>query len=230
MKRFVYILTGLVLVGCWAAPAACGGVVLASNTWDSTIEDWSADEGHVDVHHDTGSGGFLETTFDSGRGPGEIETIVYQRASTLFAGNWTDTMWIEFDFFAQDETPDFLELRFEGTASGDYWGYLLTPSSPVGDWTTYSVALDHADTQWFHGEGTSRGSESDFLDDLGAIDWVGVYINDGTVDGNRYGLDNFQLMVPEPAEYALAFSALAVTWLSVRKRRQKGVETSDAAG
>jgi hypothetical protein len=229
MKRCVYILSVLVLFGCGFVPAACGGVVLASNTWDSTIEGWNADELYVNVDHDAGYDGFLETTFASGRSVGETESIVYQDATAFFAGGWTNTMWIEFDFFAQDETPDFLDLQFRGVGENASWGYHLTPSSTVGDWTTYSVALDHAG--WYYGDGTSSESESVFLDDLGTIDWVGVYIYDGSVnDAHSYGLDNFQLMVPEPAEYALAFSALAVTWLSVRKRRKKGVETSDAAG
>ena len=236
MKRFAYILTGLVLVGCWAAPVVHGAVVLASNTWDTTTESWDAFEDYIDVTHDnTGSGnpdGFLDIAFEAGHGSAsEIEAIVYQDAGSFFAGGWTNSMWIEFDFFAQDDTPDFLELRFRGTTSGDYWSYLLTPSSFVGTWTTYSVMLDHSDTQWFYGEGLAgHGSESDFLDDLGTIDWLGIFIQDGSDDANRYGLDNFQLMVPEPAEYALALSALAVIGLSVRKKRKKGVDTPDARG
>ena len=72
---------------------------------------------------------------------------------------------------------------------------------------------------WYYGE--FGGSEATFLSDLANIDWIGIYIFDDDTDANNYGLDNFQLMVPEPAEYALAFSALAVTWLSIRRKRKK---------
>ena len=217
MYRLWAILTGIVVLASGSAvPTVWANVVLGSNTWDTTTEDWDADEDYVDVYHDAADGGFLGVTITNSVGPGEVDTTVYTSATNLFAGAWTNSMWVEFDFWAETVAPFDLEVWFRGTG-GDIWSYNLTPSG-VGSWTDYSVSLGFSG--WVYGEGTSNPGEGVFLSDLAAIDWIGVYIYDGSEGNHTFGLDNWQLMVPEPAEYVLALSALAVIGLSLRKRRK----------
>jgi hypothetical protein len=62
-------------------------------------------------------------------------------------------------------------------------------------------------------------TEEQFLSDLSGIDWVGIYINRNTAIQQFYGIDNFSLMIPEPAQMImLAFSLLAV-WIAVRRKQ-----------
>jgi hypothetical protein len=226
MKRFTYIVMGCALaVMCSVMPVVYANVILGEEHWDSGLGSpaWTENQSYVDLAN---SSGYLGINYTGSRGPGEAETTVYMDdPGAFFAGNWGDTAennhtWIEFDFWADDNTPLDLELRFEGT-SDDVWRYDLSTASLGSGWAGFSAALVYDD--WWYGE--SGGSDVEtFLDDLNNIEWIGIYILDSDTDANEYGLDDFQLMVPEPTEYALAFSALAVTWLSVRRKRKKGVD------
>ncbi|MBL7078007.1 MAG: hypothetical protein ISS31_11120 [Kiritimatiellae bacterium] len=227
MKRVSSILMGLaLLVVCSVTPAVYANVILAEELWDAgTVGSptWGEDQSYVTTTHSDGSGeGYLDIEYDPSRGAGAAETVVYTDASAFFAGNWQEVSedggWIEFDFWADENIPYYFELRFEGT-SGDVWRYDLSTAGLGSGWTDFNASLAWNESLWYYGE--FGGSEATFLSDLANIDWIGIYIFDDDTDANNYGLDNFQLMVPEPAEYALAFSALAVTWLSIRRKRKK---------
>jgi hypothetical protein len=235
MKRFLSIVVGLALLGlCSVTQEACAYVVLAAEDFEIDIPggdpdgdgnpDWVSDQGFVTVGHGDDGDGYLDIEYDPGRGAGEAESVTYTDASAFFAGDWQEVSedyggWIQFDFFADENTPYDFELRFEGT-SGDVWRYDLSTASLGSSWVEFSASLVYNDSLWYYGE-FGGGTEATFLSDLANIDWIGIYIYDDDTDANNYGLDNFQLMVPEPAEYALAFSALAVTWLSMRRKRKK---------
>ena len=228
MKRFLSIVMGLALLGvCSVAPEVYANVILSEELWnDGNVgtPTWGADEAFVTIDHSDGSGdGYLDIEYDLGRGAGEAESVVYTDASSFFSGAWDDASedgaWIEFDFWADENTPFDFELRFEGT-SGDVWRYDLSTASLGSGWADFMVDMAYNDSLWYYGE-FGGGTEATFLSDLANIDWIGIYIYDDDTDANNYGLDNFQLMIPEPAEYALALSALAVTWLSMRRKRKQ---------
>jgi len=234
MKRYLSIVMGLALLGlCSVAPAVYASVVVAEELWndgDVGTPTWGSDQSFVTIDHSDGVGdGYLDIEYDAGRGAGEAEAVVYTDASAFFSGAWDDASgdgaWIEFDFFADENTPYDFELRFEGT-SGDVWRYDLSTAGLGSGWADFNASLAWNDSLWYYGE-FGGGDENTFLSDLAAIDWIGIYIYDDHTDANNYGLDNWQLMVPEPTEYALAFSALAVTWLSVRRKRKQ--KASDEA-
>ncbi|MDP6490650.1 MAG: hypothetical protein QGG69_02625 [Kiritimatiellia bacterium] len=225
MKRFSYILMGCaLLLMCSVMPVVHANVILGEEHWDSGLgsPEWTENESYVSLVDD--SSGYLEINYTGSRGPGQAETTVYMEdPEVFFTGNWGDTAennhtWIEFDFWADDNAPLDFELRFEGT-SGDVWRYDLSTASLGSGFVNFSAALTYSD--WYYGEFGGSDVET-FLSDLNAIDWIGIYIFDDDTAANEYRLDDFQLMVPEPAEYALAFSALAVTLLSVRRKRKKG--------
>lgn len=235
MKLLSYmILAVAVAMVCGGGTVAHAYVVLEDEQWDDGANyplgdpAWGSDEGYVTEDHSTGDGaGYLDIGYDAGRNAGgEAVAVVYTAASDFFAGNWRelseeDGAWMEFDFWADENVPLDLELRFEGT-SGDVWRYDFSTDDLGSGWSGFYASLTYDESLWYYGTANDEG-EATFLDDLFNIDWIGVYIYDqGTAD-NNYGLDDWQLMVPEPAEYALAVSALMVVWLSVRRKRKQAI-------
>jgi hypothetical protein len=75
-------------------------------------------------------------------------------------------------------------------------------------------------------------TEAQYLADLASIDWIGVYIYRNTADLQIYGIDDFKLMIPEPAEYLVLALALATTGLSLHRKRlqPEPVRPSDRSG
>jgi hypothetical protein len=216
-------------------PGVYAYVVLTNETFDSDTGDpeWDAIEDFVSVTWDPGGGdGYLKIQYDAGRGAGQAESTTYTDASAFFVGDWKEVSedqdgFVQFDFWADDNTPYDLELRFKG-ASDDLWRYNLSTAALGSGWVNYTASLVWNDSLWYHGELPGGGGEQIFLNDLELIDWIGIYIYDDDTAGNVYRLDNFQLMTPEPAEYALAISALAVTWLSLRRKRKQKVAAQAA--
>jgi len=225
MKPFLSIVMGIALcVVCSVAPGVYADIMLAGEdfTGDAGDPAWGSDQGFVSVGDDTGDG-FLDIDYDADRGAGEAEAVIYTDASAFFTGDWDDASadgaWIAFDFWADDNVPYDFELRFEGS-SGDVWRYDLSTASLGSGSVDFTASLAWDDSLWYYGEFGGEG-EATFLSDLANIDWIGIYIYDDDTDANAYGLDNFELWVPEPAEYALALSALVVTWLSIRRKRKQ---------
>ncbi len=229
MTRFSHRVMGLaLLVLCSVTPVVYPNIILGNEDFESGVGSptWGADQGYVTITHGDGldgHDGYLDIEYDPSRGAAEADSVVYTDADAFFTGAWDDASedgaWIEFDFWADDNTPHDFELRFEGT-SGEVWRYDFSTASLGAGWASFNASLAWNDSLWYYGE-FGGGSEATFLNDLQNIDWIGIYINDDDyTDANNYGLDNWQLMVPEPAEYALAFSALAVMWLSVRRKRK----------
>ena len=72
-------------------------------------------------------------------------------------------------------------------------------------------------------DGTDRSytgaTEDQFLSDLNSRDWIGAETFRGSKDTQAFGIDNFMLMVPEPAEWLMLLIALLVTHHATRKRR-----------
>jgi len=62
------------------------------------------------------------------------------------------------------------------------------------------------------------GAQEQFLNDLAAIDWIGMGVRRGAGDAREYGLADSHLMVPEPGETMLLGAALASAALALRRR------------
>ena len=212
---------GLIGALAVAATVACGDPIVALNDWnDGTLQGWAEDQAWVSLSNPgsggIGDSGYLATQFAAGRGLGQEETVVYVSSDSLFAGTWTEDMWIEFDFWAEDVAPGAIGVQWESD-DGTLWEQTVFDSSvdtlSLQTWTSFQASLEYS--YW---SSVGSPSEQEYLDDLASINWVGVYVFDGTGDGNLYGLDDFKLMVPEPSEYALAGAALLMMLLSVRRR------------
>lgn len=227
--RFLRALRLAAMCALCLMSARADALVVASHDWEDSgsLQGWTNPLGESWVHLSNPNaggnpGGYLQVAMDSVVF-NEYETLINVDANGLFTGNWDTDMSIQFDFWAENSTPEEIRIEWGSTAgSGTAWGntvFAAGDSMGLGTWTTLTTAnfMDYMNWDF---QGT--GNQSDFLSDLESIDWIGVYIFRGSSDADTYGLDNFQLMVPEPAESLLLFTALVTTGLGWRKRRKRG--------
>ncbi|MDA0991353.1 MAG: hypothetical protein O3A51_11460 [Verrucomicrobia bacterium] len=201
--------------------------VIKQHTWDMGSHGWTQEFNDVNLTVQPADGnpnGWLSIAFPETSAPEILEEewfdIIRVDSDRLFAGNWDPHFFIRFDFFASNQLPQDLQLQFHST-NNNVWGYNVTDQvTQTQTWTTVEVSLGFS-----AGWGPLPGfddTEEQFLADLSAIDWIGIYIfrEDSSVE--VYGIDNFRLLVPEPEEFAmLAAVFLAFAW-SQRRRREPG--------
>ena len=204
-----------------------GGVIVAQDNWNlGDLENWSADNQSWVTVDNPGSGGidntgFLEITMTetSGNELDEYTAEVRTSASSLFAGTWETNMWIAFDFWAETDQPEYVRVMW-GATNTRTWASTVFDSNdqamPLASWTTLTSPLFMNYMDWGGWE-----NQQTFLDDLAAIDWIGVYIYRGGLEEQMYGIDDFNLMVPEPSQYAMLTVALLAVWGTVRGTRWK---------
>jgi len=211
--------------------SACAIIMPGSKTqdWDTNpaadVGNWSVLGSAASISENTSGGNhWLQIDFPTfGGNPGDewYETVTVP-AYELFAGSWDSTMFLEYDFFAQDTAPAGMQVRFAGT-NGNTWAYdLNTSGTETSQWQTYQASL----SDWEDWRINPFLTESDYLADLESMDWIGIYLYRDGLDAETYGLDDFNLMVPEPAEIAFLGSALAAVVASIRRRKKSSV-TSD---
>ena len=210
-----------------AVPPAPAYIILGSNTWDSSAEDWHSTFHPTDLTPQSSGGhpnGWLQISFPAitadpppaGTDPAWYD-MLYTPATNLFTGTWATNMWVQFDFWSSNEVANTLQVRWQSATNDYVWSYNLTPSS-TQTWATFATPF--ADwTQWILGPGATQDK---YLSDLATIDWIGVYIYRTGTNAQTYGLDNWDLMVPEPAEFLLLGAALVVSLWSLRRQRRNG--------
>jgi hypothetical protein len=216
------------------APAcACADEVVGTvHDWDAppaTPEPWYRQRDVVDLTT-PGSGGhgggYLNVRFPEAGGtlPENAFDIVYTRSSSLFAGQWTHDMWVDFEFKAIDGSspPDHIQIWW-GVDGGNTWMSDDLNFGDVTDWT--KIQGPRFDFENWTADMFGL-DEDDFLTDLGNIDWIGIYIWRGDSSEQIYGIDNFRLMIPEPSEWAMLALALAVSVVAVRRQRRNRVTAS----
>lgn len=229
MIRFVrQLVWRAALFACLGGPVMAASIV-GSFTWDNVgdVEGWTAPGQDWVTLGNPGTGGpggegdgFLKIDMAATPGfPSEGSfALARTPASALFAGTWESDMWVEFDFWAQDVEPEYVEVRWAGD-DGSVWRSTVFDSDEstmqTETWSQLSSAsfTDYAD--WDYG----GGNQEDFVNDLASIDWIGVYVWRSGGDAQRYGIDNFNLMVPEPEEYVMMFASALVILLSIGRRR-----------
>ncbi|MCX7590607.1 MAG: PEP-CTERM sorting domain-containing protein, partial [Kiritimatiellae bacterium] len=139
---------------------------------------------------------------------------VYVDAQALFAGNWTTRHWVEFDFWAEDVVPGAVQLRWAAATNENYWSYNLMVTA-TQTWTHLKATFDDWEAWMYPG-----ATEDQFLADLAAIDWIGVYVLRNSDIEQSYGIDDFTLVVPEPSQWAMLAAALTGSGLSLLRRRR----------
>ena len=230
-SRLHFSLFWLVCAGFFVSVTARADGVLGQHNWDIGAHGWTNEFNYSGLTPLTSGGnpfGQLEISFDATSEPevGEIGwfDVVRVDSDLLFAGNWDTNQQIQFDFFSGATTPHDLQVQFHST-NGNVWSYNVTAQvTQTQAWSNVSAPLMFADA-WGPLPGFSDTSEQ-FLADLGAIDWVGLYIFREEAAAENYGLDNFMLRIgsPEPGEYVLLLAALCVLLLGCRRKPVGGSE------
>jgi hypothetical protein len=208
----------------WAAWPACGTVIIGPQTWDQAaqgLQGWTNEYGSSTLVRQGAGGnpaGWLQIAFapispDTPPGTNWYD-LLYAPASNLFAGSWSTQMWVQFDFWASNQVPNQLALRWQSFTNSYIWSHGFSVVSTQSWITLSSSLLDWED--WVLGPGAS---EDMFLADLSSINWIGVYIERPGPGAQIYGLDNFGLMVPEPSEWAMLAAAALSAWSIYRRRR-----------
>lgn len=212
--RLLYVLA----VCIFAFPlCSMAGVILGEMDWDSGAEGWSSSYTTLD---DGVSQDWLAITFpttvEPESGQDEWSDVIYVQAEDLFAGTWTTDSFIEFDFWAEDETPGALQVQWSSDTNSEVWAMVITPPSSTQEWTTYELSLSDWEDWMYPGS-----TEDQYLSDLSTVDWIGIYIYRDGPDEQTYGLDNFKLTIPEPAEIFMLASAFIASAMSMRKKKKR---------
>jgi hypothetical protein len=225
-KQYVVlaVATAIMCLGMRAwADSAVGGI-----DWESAEGPWTNEYGWTEIEAlgsgGSSGGGFLSVTFPATAEPGpetEWVDIIHTSATNLFTGTWTTDQWIEFDFWASNATPTKLQVQWKSSTNDNIWGFALTPPAE-GSWTTMDRASFQNWTDWQY----PGASAEQFVSDLATIDWIGIYIQREGQGLEDYGIDNFNLMVPEPAEVCMLIAAALCAGLALwRRRRRFGTST-----
>lgn len=227
----------LVLLSALFARSAAASIIVAQESWnDGSTAGWTSSQGWVNLSN-PGSGGindtgYLRATLDAtttGVGDPGAEWYALSKvdASSFFAGNW-EGAWVEFDFLAENVAPAYVQIRWQSSTNSAVWRSTVFNSQKsgmsTGVWTRLGGPALSSSADWNYGGGT----QEQFVNDLASIDWIGVYVFRGTADEQRYGLDDFRLMVPEPGETMMLGAALISAAFSLRRRLRKD-PSGDAA-
>jgi len=204
--------TALILLGefDWNPPDSSDGV-------------WTSDHvGWVNLAYPTSggnTGGFMSVEFPATavpNPPNEWSEVIHSPATNLFAGTYTTSMWFEMDFWASNYVAGAVQFRWKSTTNAEVWRYTVTPPAVTQTWGTVSASLANWNDWKYVG-----ASQAKYLSDLQDIQWIGVYIYRNTANEQTYGIDNFQLWIPEPAEYIMLAAAILTSGMSFRRRRRR---------
>ena len=219
----------LTAVMAFLAVPVWGNSIVGIHDWDTGTHGWSSRDGWVLTNRETAGGnpdGWLSITFtnlSSGApGPHWFDTVSTS-ATNLFAGTWSTTNWIEFDFWASNREPREVQVRFSSTNDPNrIWRSTVfdteTDSLSLETWTPFTASFSN----WEDWRVFSPGyTEANYLADLDQIDWIGVYIYRTTRFDQVYGIDNFALMIPEPVEVCMVVAAMISSTMSLRKKRRR---------
>lgn len=228
------VLTAVCAFFCLAAGSPWADPVLGIHTWETSDHGWTDDSSFVTLERQNSGGepgGWLKATFDETGGPpggdGWYATLS-TKADSLFAGGWHRESWIAFDFWESGMAPDpTVQVRWKSATNSYIWAQTVDIGA-VDGWRSLSASLlDWTDWDTLSPAGAF---EERYLGDLATIDWVGVYIWRSGVGAEYYGLDDFRLVVPEPAETILLGAAMAVSALSMRRKRWGRKEIAGGPG
>jgi hypothetical protein len=209
---------GLLAALCLALAVQRSGAssVIAQHDWDTVAHDWDSLYGNAQLNRQvSGPNGWLRITFPASEDPLASYDIVYTKAENLFAGSWSENIGVQFDFWAEDGGPDQLELRWRSSLTNEMWAAPLSPG-PGGASKNYLASLFYTEDWKYTGVG--GGSGELYRDQLASIDWIGIYVKRFGTGQEQYGLDNVRLMVPEPSQWLMLGTAMAVSAWTLRRR------------
>lgn len=212
-----------------SAPAS-GMEVKASNDWNSAgLSGWTNSQTWISQNNPMAggnTGGYQQVNFDATTWfSGEDYGLVTNQAANFYAGTWTTQMWFELDFWASNTAPVAVQVQWGASNdTGRTWSYQAfhetNATMATETWTGLGTVGLKDHTQWDQYDAGDTWTQGDFVSDLASIDWIGVYIWRSGIAAQDYGIDNFHLMVPEPAEIILLIVALSSAAVLLERRRR----------
>lgn len=197
------------------------GVLISSNDWDyrPLANNWT-DQYDAAVITVAGTGGntgkYLQVQFTDVvdfTTSNEVEIVAAPATNFLVGTPFVENMYVSFDFWSSNTTPDGLKLVFQSSANDSYWSYAFSPETSTG-WVSYTAMF--STNGWVSSDPGQTPEQ--FLADLQSVSWIGVYIDRDTRDQEFYGIDNFMLWVPEPGEWAMILLAILLSLAANRRR------------
>ncbi|MEI6970848.1 MAG: PEP-CTERM sorting domain-containing protein [bacterium] len=205
-------------LGFSALSSEAGPIIDSPETWTSSgAQGWTNTAPDVSLSNPGGAPGYLLITFPAvGNPPDPGETLhdtIYtftSPATNIFGGNLSNVLGARF-VLSNSVVPSAISVVFGVATNDNEWTFILDPAA-AGQWTPYNVVFQFS--LWT----MPGGTESEFLADLLAVEYIGIHIDRGGSDQEYYGLDDFTLYVPEPADYLLLAAGLFGFALVFRRR------------
>lgn len=211
------------LVWTGARTSLAGPTVMTPETWDSGLQGWGSDLGVATIANSVIGNPYLLITFNAYAGapdPSLTQDTIYTKttpATTSFTGDYIAANVASASFsFLNSVTPAGASLVF-GSAARE-WSLAFTPVSS-GSWNTYNIYFNYS-----LGWSSAGTTAADFLADLHAVSWIGIHIDRSGTGSETYGLDNFELMIPEPADFYLLAAGVLGMVLALRRKRSTGIQ------
>ena len=230
MSRLSLLVSVFIASMLFLSGAASAAVVVASNDWNAAgLSGWTNSQSWISQTNPLSggnAGGYQKIEFDATTWfSGEDYGLVTNRAANFYTGTWTTNMWFELDVWASNTAPVAVEVQWGASnATGHTWSYQAfhdtNATMATETWTGLGTARLDDYTKWNAYDGGGSWTSDDFVDDLASIDWIGVYIWRSGIAAQDYGIDNFHLMVPEPAEIILLIVALSSAAVLLERRRR----------
>jgi len=219
------------LAACLATPASAA-VPGATETWDGGLAGWSGGVFNTAAHVATGGnpGGHVQLTQNAAVIP--LSNLVITQGNT-YLGNYDGigSIAVDLNLLAEASVvngvpgPTTAALRFRRNSSENGWRYDVGALSPL--WQSYTAPLN---PEWTDQQAAANGWTQDptnapaFADLFDSVGFAEVRLTTGG-PGTRVGVDNFALVVPEPASVAvIVLGGLALGG----RRRRKGLIRSEA--
>jgi hypothetical protein len=141
-------------------------------------------------------------------------------SSDRFAGNENYALrndyGIRFNFYADDYTTpsDTLSAFFYSGTSGRTWQYAFNGPATIDTWYNYVAPMSY-NANWF----SVGAGEAEFNTDLADVDQLGIWVmRSSDLGAQSYGLDDFEVFVPEPETWAILAFTLLTLGITLRRK------------
>ena len=227
MNRSTLMVAMGILVSAMLAQASI--TIDTPRTFDTGTDGWTSDNLNVTLSNPaSGSpspggnpGGYLGINFDydgPGGPPAPLDPVL-ANVSSAYIGSYLSADGLVFDFMAFDQAPSVGSAILLTTSAGDTWTHAFSYlASQVGTWVTFVIPL--VESSWV------GGTAGDFANQLSNVTGVALDIegNVGVGGLQRFGVDNWTYVIPEPRTYAMLGAALLGLAMTFRRPLQDALE------
>ena len=152
MKKSAKQLLTACRAGLWLLFLSVGGaeanVMLGGNDWDPGPHSWVNEYGWTTLGYPTtggNTGGWMSITFPATTTPEQDQDewydIIHTSATNIYSGSWTTNNFVQFDFWASNVPPGYIQVQWKSSTNANIWAQVLTPPA-TQTWTTLSASFN----------------------------------------------------------------------------------------